>query len=291
MNQPPSPSNWAGPAGGAPGQRFEAPDWGPELGESLGRIIVAEVVRVTRQLACQLAILSTALVSLGVVCAILLAPDQNGMLGEVTDRAPVATMTATLVAVILSTCYAISRVSRETTDGTVATALLIVPARGRLLIARCAAQAVVGALTAGLAAAMATLVTAAWPGNNSGELGVFYAGLVTAAVVTGAVTGVMACLLSTALRHGVAALGALMIVGAAIPAGLVMAQDSLPAAAAELARNLAPVFPGPLTIRALTIPYTITVDSRPYSLADIAGLVVWCALLAGPALARFRREH
>jgi ABC-type transport system involved in multi-copper enzyme maturation permease subunit len=236
-----------------------------------------------------MAILSTALVALGVVCAILLAPDQTGVLGGVTDRAPVAAMTSTLVAVILSTCYAISRVTRETTDGTVSTALLIVPARGRLLLARCVAQAMVGALTAGLAAACATLVTATWPGNL-GSLGGFYAGLVGAAIATGAVTGVLACLLSTALRHGVAALGSLMIVGAALPAGLVVAQSSLPDHLAQLARGLSPIFPGPLTIRSLTVPYGLSAGSRPYLVGALVGLVIWCLVLAGPALARFRRE-
>ncbi|MCB0910741.1 MAG: hypothetical protein KDB60_03895 [Propionibacteriaceae bacterium] len=184
--------------------------------------------------------------------------------------------------------YALSTVTGETGDGTVLGSLLLVPNRGRLLVARALVWPVLGMAVLLVVSPFVLLLGRVIGLPGSIDLGSFLLGLGMACLALALVT-TLSFLAATALRRGAVAMA--MAIGCllVLPLAVVVLQVAGPDAFGPVLATVLDALPGVAVMKALNVSGTAAQGWIPV----IQGLLVlgaWVVATGLVAVPRFWRE-
>lgn len=258
--------------------------------QTVGAILRAEIRRnlASRRSRLGLLIIGTAAVLGGLaVLAFVNEFDPEGI-ASTSGTVPTAIELTGGMAAILLGLHALSKATAETRDGTVMSALLLVPDRRRLLLARAGAIMVISAAV-GVGSALVTLVFGiVSSGGQTASMSLLTACVIaTAAAVP--LTALLGFVTGTLVRRG--ALGMLLALTAVavLPLATGVAQIVAPQALAPLLQVLLQAMPGTAIMQAVSVVGTEP-GGLPAAIGGLAILGVWTAVVGLGALIKFRQE-
>ncbi|ONI60824.1 hypothetical protein ALI44B_09675 [Leifsonia sp. ALI-44-B] len=254
--------------------------------QTFGHILAAELRRALRAGGHRAAVISACLLGLtgaGVSLLILtaLGPQVTRDLGHTLPAEVGASFAAVAFAIAISVS-----VARENTSGLVATALVLVPRRGRLFGARWLAIAIIGALSAAASSTTGYLLSGLVLGMQPHSGLIAAIGVVTSTLAAASVISLV--FFGASLAKNVAASSLVtvaVLVGAPLVLGIAQGIPGLNA----VAGGLNAILPTTLYSAATTITAAAPFVLGPLALAQL-GLATWAALAGLASWVRFSRS-
>lgn len=267
-----------------------APD-SPPLAEktevqTFGHVLAAELRRALRAGGHRAAVISACLLGLsGAGVCLLILTTLGPQVARDLGRTLPAEVGASIAAMTFSIAISVSA-ARENTSGLVATALVLVPRRGRLFGARWLAVAIIGALSTAASSATGYVLTGVVLGMQPPSGLIAAIGIVTSTLAAASVISLV--FFGASLAKNVAA-SSLVTVAVLVGVPLVIGIGQGIPGLNGVAGGLNAVLPTTLFSAATTIAAAAPPALGSLALAQL-GLATWAALAGLASWARFRRS-
>ncbi|QGQ20018.1 hypothetical protein GC089_13385 [Cellulomonas sp. JZ18] len=257
--------------------------------QGLGQVVVAELRRAMAGGGMRTS------AGVGVVIGAAAGFGTSMLVGYFAQGAEGSSLSVTLpieVAAVVSALWiavaTVLHLARDLPSGMLATSLLLVPDRRRLLVARLAAPTAIGAVGALAAAGLPAAIGLVLHGSVPGAVGTAILGLVVAACASG-LFALFAALTATVARRPTSAALLFVALTLLVPLALAVVPVVAPAAMATVSERVSYGLPSSLLMQAAGAS-TVPATGLGRVLLGFAGLAAWCVAAAALAVPLFRRQ-